>query len=139
MTKQEIKDYTEDFTLDYKQESELSYKGDPEDEYVSLLLNKKIVADLFVYIDKENSNREYIIINHTMVYLDTLAKKHEYLNEEDYYEIKSVNKGRSVKWCEHCGGNIEIGVPHEMHHFYPEFQAYATHLECSKAFKQSLS
>ena len=63
---------------------------------------------------------------------------HEFLREEDYYESRSVSKGRSDKRCEHCGERIMMGIPHEMHHFYPEFTAYATHIECSEDFKESL-
>jgi hypothetical protein len=29
-------------------------------------------------------------------------------------------------------------MPHDMHHFYPEFDAYPTHLDCSDAFVKSL-
>ena len=66
-------------------------------------------------------------------------KQHEYLQAENYYESKSVGTGaRSSKTCEHCGKTINKGTPHEMHHFYPEFQSYATHKECSTPFIESL-
>jgi len=66
--------------------------------------------------------------------------KHEYLKSEDYYEARSVGtKARSSKTCEHCGRNIPKGKPHDMHHFYPEFHAYATHLKCSQPFIKSLN
>lgn len=66
--------------------------------------------------------------------------KHEYLRSEDYYESRSVGtKARSDKTCEHCGKNIPKGEPHKMHHFYPEFDAYATHEKCSDAFIESLN
>ena len=64
--------------------------------------------------------------------------KHEYLEAENYYESRSVNKGRSSKTCEHCGGNIPVGMKHDMHHFYPEFQAYAVHINCHDDFIASL-
>ncbi len=68
----------------------------------------------------------------------TIAAKHEYLEREDYYESRSVNKGRSDKTCGHCGGNIPIGTPHLMMHFYPEFNSYAVHEECEQPFIDSL-
>jgi len=66
-------------------------------------------------------------------------KKHEHLREEEYYEARSVSKGRTDKWCEHCCKKIAKGTAHEMHHFYPDFYAYATHKECSEAFIKSLN
>jgi hypothetical protein len=54
--------------------------------------------------------------------------KHEYLTRKDYYESRSVGKrAHSDKTCEHCGKTIKKGTPHLMHHFYPEFNSYATH------------
>ena len=80
-------------------------------------------------------------------------KKHEYLKEEDYYESRSVGKGRTDKTCEHCGKTIPKGSPHEVHHFYPEFESYPTHTmdpitgdslkpgekSCSELFEESLN
>lgn len=67
-------------------------------------------------------------------------KKHEYLSKENYYESREVGtRAKSDKWCEHCGKKIPQGTPHEMHHFYPEFNAYATHKKCSEKFKESLN
>lgn len=66
-------------------------------------------------------------------------QKHEYLKEEDYYEDRGVKSGRSNKTCEHCGKSIPKGIPHDVHHFYPEYESYPTHLTCSKAFKKSLN
>ena len=63
---------------------------------------------------------------------------HEYLSEDEYYEQQTVNKGRKVKTCEHCFESIEIGTPHDVHKFCPEFESYPTHKECSKPFKASL-
>ena len=48
-------------------------------------------------------------------------------NKEDYYEARSVNKGRSDKSCAFCGKTRPKGQKHTMHHFYPEFTAYPTH------------
>jgi hypothetical protein len=65
--------------------------------------------------------------------------QHEYLRLEDYYESRSVGtKARRDKRCEYCGKNIPKGTPHDMHHFYPEFNSYPTHKECSDNFVKSL-
>jgi len=66
-------------------------------------------------------------------------KKHEYLMAEDHYEVRSVKKGRKEKVCEYCGRAIPIGAPANTHTFYPEFQAYDTHLKCSDDFEASLN
>ena len=68
-----------------------------------------------------------------------METKHEYLSHEEYYESKSVNKGRSNKTCEHCGVTISIGTPHDMHIFYPEFASYAVHKHCHDDFMLSLN
>lgn len=66
--------------------------------------------------------------------------KHEYLKADDYYEARGVGTGaRSNKTCEHCGKSIPKGIPHDMHHFYPEFEAYPTHKKCSTKFINSLN
>jgi hypothetical protein len=66
--------------------------------------------------------------------------KHEYLKKEDYYENKSVGTGgKKDKICNHCYEKILKGTPHDVHHFYPEFQSYPTHKECTKAFMESLN
>ena len=66
--------------------------------------------------------------------------KHEYLESENYYESRSVGtRAKSDKTCEHCGETIPKGEPHEMHHFYPEFDAYPTHKKCAKDFYKSLN
>lgn len=71
---------------------------------------------------------------------NTEIEKHEFLLAEDYYESRSVGtKARSDKYCNHCGKIIPKGTPHDMHHFYPEFDAYATHKECSENFIKSLN
>lgn len=53
----------------------------------------------------------------------------------NYYETRSVGtRARSDKTCVQCGNNIPRGMPHRMHHFYPEFDAYPTHDYCENAF-----
>lgn len=63
---------------------------------------------------------------------------HEYLKAEDYYENRPVGKGKSDKPCRHCDKIIPKGIPHDVHYFYPEFNAYPTHKECSDKFGESL-
>lgn len=80
--------------------------------------------------------------------------KHEYLERENFYETRSVGKkGRITKMCAHCGKDIPKGQPHDVHHFYPEFEAYPTHImnsdhgdnlkpgekSCSQLFLESLN
>lgn len=66
-------------------------------------------------------------------------KQHHCLTKEDFYETRGIGtRGKKTKICEHCNGTIQAGRPHDMHHFYPEFEAYATHKKCSKAFLESL-
>jgi len=64
---------TEEDNVDYNNESELSYSDDAE-ETVSLYVNKEFVGDCKVWKDSEMDGREYITLNHTIVYLDRLAK-----------------------------------------------------------------
>ena len=64
---------TDEFGLDYTNEGDLSYY-DPLTEYIDLYHKGDFVGYLMVYTDVENEEREYIIINYNMVYLDTLEK-----------------------------------------------------------------
>lgn len=67
-------------------------------------------------------------------------KKHEYLKAEDYYENRPVGtRGKKMKTCRHCENVIAAGEPHDVHHFYPEFDAYPTHTKCTKDFIDSLN
>lgn len=67
------------------------------------------------------------------------VQKHEYLQEEDYYESRGVGtRARGDKWCAHCGQKIPKGEPHTVHSFYPEFASYPTHDRCNQDFKASL-
>lgn len=66
-------------------------------------------------------------------------KKHEYLRYKDYYECRGIGtRARNDKVCNHCGQYIPQGVPHDMHHFYPEFDAVPVHKECHDDFMASL-
>lgn len=73
-----MKIHSEEFTLDFKQYEELSYK-DINKPYVELFHNHVFVGFLEVWTDDgdddEDEAREYILINYEMVYLDTLRKR----------------------------------------------------------------
>lgn len=64
---------SEEFQLDYRNLSELSYKDNGID-YITLFHNNKEVCDIEVFTDVENGKREYILINYELVYLDTIKK-----------------------------------------------------------------
>lgn len=72
-----IKAFSDDFFLDYKDESELGYKDDAGD-YIEIYKNEigvfTLKAYLEVFSDKENLDREYVIINNTIIYLDTIKE-----------------------------------------------------------------
>lgn len=61
------------FKHDYL-EHELSYKEISEG-LIKVYLNDKWVATFEIWQDSEMDNRQYIIINHTIIYLDTLKEK----------------------------------------------------------------
>ncbi len=65
-----IEEYTEVVFTKYEQ---LSYK-DNEETYVELYVDDKLIGEIEVWKDSEEDNREYICINYTIVYLDTLKK-----------------------------------------------------------------
>lgn len=64
--------YKEDFFLDYKSSLDLQYY-ETHDQYIKLYYDGKYKGDLYVYVDNEN-NREYVIINNTITYLETIFK-----------------------------------------------------------------
>ena len=64
---------TDEFSLDFTNESDLSYY-DSKSDYIDLYHKDEFVGYLTVYTDVENDEREYIIINYTIIYLDTLEK-----------------------------------------------------------------
>jgi hypothetical protein len=65
--------HSENFTLGYKDVKNLSYL-DTDEYYINLYHNDKFVGYLEVWTDKE-TNREYIIINHEIIYLDDIQQK----------------------------------------------------------------
>ena len=66
--------YEEDFTLDFEKYDEITY-ADYGKDYVDVYHKGELVAELLVYTDHENGNREYVCINNEVVYLDTLSEQ----------------------------------------------------------------
>ena len=62
------------FQLEFKNYNELSYL-DEDDYYIELFHNRDFVGNLKVYLDVEEDDREYIIINYEGIYLDTIKKQ----------------------------------------------------------------
>ncbi len=69
--------WDEDFHYEYEKKSDLSYR-DEGHGYVELLHKGTRIALIKVYQDSEMEGREYIIINHTINYLDELTKEKLY-------------------------------------------------------------
>ena len=63
--------YDEDFTLEYENLEDITYY-DNYGEYIDIFHKGNLVAELLVYHDGENDNREYVCINNEVIYLDTL-------------------------------------------------------------------
>ena len=64
--------------IDYKDDKDLFYKEIYTNHiadfaFVKLYHKEKYICDAYVWCDNEENGREYIEINHTVVYLDTLA------------------------------------------------------------------
>jgi len=62
----------EDF-VDFTKYEQLSYK-DNEGDNVELFKDGELLGGIKVWLDSEMDDREYICINYTIVYLDTLAE-----------------------------------------------------------------
>ena len=89
--------------------------------------------------DYPNLNNDILEMFKNRIPTSTITTKHDYLERDDFYEYRTVNKGRSNKTCEHCGLDIPIGTPHLMMHFYPEFASYPVHRACEDEFMESLN
>lgn len=72
-----IRIYDEDFFIVYKDILELSY-FDNNKKHIIIYVNNNPKGKLEVYTDKENDNREYVIINCEVVYLDNIKKRENY-------------------------------------------------------------
>lgn len=69
-----LKLITEEDLVDFKSYDDLSY-DDMDGAPNVLLLNKgTIIGETKVWLDSEMEGREYITLNHEIVYLDTLKK-----------------------------------------------------------------
>ena len=66
--------HSEEFELDYKTLDELSY-WDTQEPFVRIYKNNLLQGYVEVWTDYGNDNREYIIINNEIVYLDNLKQK----------------------------------------------------------------
>ncbi len=64
---------TEEDSVEYTKDSDLSYEN--KGELVELFVEDFYVGDVKVYLDSEMDGREYICLNYTIVYLDTLKTK----------------------------------------------------------------
>jgi hypothetical protein len=64
----------EEDEVDFVSYDELSYK-DNDSEDVELYCNDEYIGDIKVWLDSDMDNREYLCINYTVVYLDTLKKQ----------------------------------------------------------------
>lgn len=71
-------EFSDDLILEYNNLSELSYY-DTKQELIDLYKKDLLIGYVEVWTDRENSNREYIVINNEIVYLDTITK----LNNEN--------------------------------------------------------
>lgn len=66
--------YTEELELKFENYSQLSYE-DLGEEYVQLFLDNESIGLVEVSTDIENQKREYIIVNHEIIYLDTIKNR----------------------------------------------------------------
>jgi hypothetical protein len=63
----------EEFSLKYKNLEDLSYK-ELGKYYVDLYHKNKRICAIEVWKDNEQEDREYIIINYEIIYLDTIKE-----------------------------------------------------------------
>jgi len=68
-----MKIHSEELRLEFNKYEQLSYKDLNGKCYVELFLDNKSVGFIEVWTDVDNEEREYIIINYEMIYLDTLT------------------------------------------------------------------
>lgn len=69
-----MKRINENTEINYTSETELSYIDNSKKDII-LLINDKEVGKIEVWHDSDNDNREYIILENTIVYLDCITKK----------------------------------------------------------------
>ena len=63
--------FTYELTLDFSNYEQLTYE-DNEQQTIKLFLDDEFVGNVKIYIDEENSQREYICVNFEIIYLDSL-------------------------------------------------------------------
>lgn len=63
----------EEDIVEFTNYEELSYK-DNDEENVELYVNGEFQGEIKVWKDSEMDGREYVCINYTIVYLDTLTQ-----------------------------------------------------------------
>jgi len=66
---------TEDTLLEFSNYNQLSYMDEGK-AFVDLYVDDKVIGRIRVYKDSEMEDREYVCINHEVVYLDSINKKH---------------------------------------------------------------
>ena len=64
---------TEDTHINYAHLSQLSYVDDDQ-KHVDLFVGDDYVGEIKVWLDSEEDDREYICLNHEIIYLDTITK-----------------------------------------------------------------
>lgn len=63
----------EDDVVVFKKYEDLSYM-DLDEDNIYLAVNGEFVGEVKVWLDSEMADREYIAINHEIIYLDTIKK-----------------------------------------------------------------
>lgn len=66
-----MKIITEDTPVDYVSEKQLTFYDDQE-KYITLYISEILIGKCKVWLDSEMHDREYITLNHTIIYLDTI-------------------------------------------------------------------
>ncbi len=69
---------TEEDEVCYTNDNQLSYEQiieNDECDYVELYIDDCYIGDCEVWLDGEMDSREYIILNYSIVYLDTIILK----------------------------------------------------------------
>jgi len=64
----------EEDDIEFSKYSDLSYSDD-DGANVGLYVNNQFVGDIKVWLDSEMDGREYICLNYTIEYLDTITKR----------------------------------------------------------------
>jgi len=68
-----MREITEEDEVIFNSYEQLSYQ-DFGGEGIVLMVDGVLIGECEVWTDEENGNREYILINYEMIYLDTITK-----------------------------------------------------------------